>query len=70
MVPRPTVLAGVPMGGPVEGVASGFPVRFSGGELPTIPGAPTLGMHNEEIFTKYLGLSDQEMKTLRDERVI
>ena len=58
------------MGGPVEGVASGFPVRFSGGELPAIPGAPTLGMHNEEIFTKYLGLSDQEMETLRDERVI
>ena len=58
------------MGGPVEGVASGFPVRFSGGELPSIPGAPTLGMHNEEIFTKYLGLSDQEMETLRDERVI
>ena len=55
---------------PVEGVASGFPVKFSGGELPTIPGAPTLGMHNKEIFTKYLGLSDQEMETLKEEKVI
>ena len=55
---------------PVEGVASGFPVKFSGGELPTIPGAPTLGMHNKEIFTKYLGLSDREMETLKEEKVI
>ena len=58
------------MDGPVEGVASGFPVRFSGGELPTIPGAPTLGMHNREILSKYLGLSDQEMETLKEEKVI
>ena len=58
------------MNGPVEGVASGFPVKFSGGELPTIPGAPTLGMHNREIFSKYLGLSDQEMETLKEEKVI
>ncbi len=58
------------MGGPVEGVASGFPVKFSGGELPTVPGAPTLGMHNQEIFSKYLGLSDQDMKQLKEEKVI
>ena len=58
------------MGDPVEVVASGFPVRFSGGELPTLSGAPTLGMHNKEIFTKYLGLSDREMETLKEEKVI
>ena len=55
---------------PVEGVASGFPVKFSGGELPKIPGAPTLGMHNKEIFSKYLGLTDQAIKQLKEEKVI
>ena len=58
------------MNHPVEGVASGFPVKFSGGELPSIPGAPTLGMHNEEIFAKYLGLSDQDLSALKEEKVI
>ena len=57
-------------GGQVDGVASGFPVKFSGGELPEIPGAPTLGMHNKEIFSKYLGLSEQDLKKLKDEKVI
>ena len=58
------------MGGPVEGVASGFPVKFSGGELPTLPGAPTLGMHNKEIFGKFLGLSEEDLKKLAEENVI
>ena len=58
------------MGGPVEGVASGFPVKFSGGELPTLPGAPTLGMHNKEIFGKFLGLSEEDLKKLVKENVI
>ena len=55
---------------PVEGVASGFPVKFSGGELPKIPGAPTLGMHNQEIFSKLLGLTDQDIKQLQKENVV
>ena len=58
------------MDGPVEGVASGFPVKFSGGELPEMPGAPTLGMHNKKIFSKFLGLSDQEIKQLEKEKVV
>ncbi len=58
------------MEGPVEGVASGFPVKFSGGELPKVSGAPTLGMHNQEIFSKLLGLTDQEIKKLQQENVI
>ena len=58
------------MEGPVEGVASGFPVKFSGGELPQVTGAPTLGMHNEEIFTKLLGLTAQEIKALEQEKVV
>ena len=52
------------------GVGAGFPVRFSGGELPPLPGAPTLGMHNDEIFTEILGLSDAELSDLSDQGVI
>jgi len=55
---------------PVEGIASGFPVIFSGGALPKVSGAPTLGMHNEEIFTKLLGLSAQDIKNLEKENVV
>ncbi|MCH8297330.1 MAG: CoA transferase [Chloroflexi bacterium] len=58
------------MDGPVEGVASGFPVKFSGGDLPKLSGAPTLGMHNKEIFSKLLGLSGQDIKRLREENVV
>jgi formyl-CoA transferase len=58
------------MDDPVEGVASGFPVKFSGGELPTATGAPTLGMHNKEIFNKLLNLTDQDIKQLAEEKVI
>jgi crotonobetainyl-CoA:carnitine CoA-transferase CaiB-like acyl-CoA transferase len=54
------------MNEPVGGaVGAGFPVRFSGGELPPLPGAPTLGMHNDEIFTQILGLSDAEIADLK-----
>jgi crotonobetainyl-CoA:carnitine CoA-transferase CaiB-like acyl-CoA transferase len=45
-------------------------VKFSGGELPTLPGAPTLGMHNKEIFGKFLGLSEKDLKKLAKENVI
>ena len=55
---------------PVEGVASGFPVKFSGGELPTPAGAPTLGMHNEEIFKKLLGLTAKDFRQLKEEKII
>jgi len=55
---------------PVEGVASGFPVIFSGGELPTPAGAPTLGMHNKEIFKKLLGLTAKDFKQLKEEKII
>ena len=58
------------MEGPVDGVASGFPVKFSGGELPKVTGAPTLGMHNQEIFSKLLGLTEEEIKNLKEEKVV
>ena len=56
--------------GPVDGVASGFPVIFSGGDLPKMSGAPTLGMHNQEIFSTLLNLTDQEIKQLQKEKVV
>ena len=55
---------------PVEGIVSGFPVKFSGGELPQIPGAPTLGMHNYEIFSKLLGMDEAEIETLKAQGVV
>ena len=58
------------MGEPVKGVASGFPVRFSGGELPQIAGAPTLGMHNSEIFSKLLGIDETEIEGLKAQGVV
>jgi crotonobetainyl-CoA:carnitine CoA-transferase CaiB-like acyl-CoA transferase len=59
------------MNEPVDGaVAAGFPVRFSGGELPPIPGAPTLGMHNHEVLAGILGLSDAELVNLKADGVV
>ena len=55
---------------PVKGVASGFPVLFSGGDLPELPGAPTLGMHNAEIFSQVLGLEDADIAELQQQGVI
>ena len=56
---------------PVEGaVAAGFPVRFSGGELPPLPGAPTLGQHNAEVFAGLLGLSDARLAELAADGVV
>ena len=55
---------------PVKGVASGYPVRFSGGELPESPGAPTLGMHNQEIFAKLLGLNESDLQDLAEQKII
>jgi formyl-CoA transferase len=55
---------------PVEGVISGFPVVFSGGPLPVLPGAATLGMHNEEIFCGLLGLGRDEIESLKVQGVV
>ncbi len=56
---------------PVAGtVAAGFPVRFSGGELPPLSGAPTLGMHTSEILSGVLGLNDAELAELAAQGVI
>jgi formyl-CoA transferase len=55
---------------PVEGVGSGFPVVFSGGQLPDLPGAPLLGMHNEDIYGRLLGLTSEELKQLQEKGVV
>ncbi len=55
---------------PVEGIGSGFPVIFSSGPLPVMAGAPTLGMHNEEIYGRLLGLTAEELKSLQSDGVL
>ena len=55
---------------PVPGIAAGFPVNFSSGPLPEPYGAPTLGMHNKEIFGKLLNLSEQDLQRLKNESII
>ena len=56
---------------PVEGgVTVGFPILFSGQPLPDLPGAPTLGMHNQEIFSKLLGLNEARLQQLKSQGVV
>ena len=55
---------------PVPGVAAGFPVTFSGGPLPELVGAPTLGMHNEEVYGGLLNLDRDDLERLRQEAVV
>ena len=55
---------------PVKGVVSGFPVIFSEGRLPDLAGAPTLGMHNLEVYEGLLGLAPEELQKLQDQGVV
>ena len=55
---------------PVEGVAVGFPVVFSGGTLPPLSGAPTLGMHNQEVFQTLLGLDAEQLQVMKEQGVV
>ncbi len=52
------------------GIASGWPVVFSDGPLPEMAGAPTLGMHNEEIYGKLLNFDSGKVGQLRADEVI
>ncbi len=58
------------MDSPVEGIGSGFPVLFDGEALPQVPGAPTLGMHNEEILGTLLGLSSEDIQDLINKKIV
>jgi crotonobetainyl-CoA:carnitine CoA-transferase CaiB-like acyl-CoA transferase len=56
---------------PVDGrVVVGYPINFSSGELPDLVGAPTLGMHTDEILGGVLGLSTEDRAKLKDDGVI
>jgi crotonobetainyl-CoA:carnitine CoA-transferase CaiB-like acyl-CoA transferase len=52
------------------GIVVGFPVLFSSGPLPDLPGAPTLGMHNGEILGGVLGLDEENLRNLRERGII
>ena len=43
---------------------------FSGGPLPELAGAPTLGMHNQEIYGKLLALGEQDLADFQQQGVI
>ena len=52
-----------------EHTEPGFPIKFSGtGDLSTP--SPTLGEHNVEIYSRLLGLTEEEIEELRNNGVI
>lgn len=56
---------------PVEGgVVSGFPVKFSCGDLPKLDGGPQLGHHNREVFGRLLGLDAEAVAELETRGVV
>lgn len=56
---------------PIEdGIAVGFPIKFSSGALPQMRGAPTLGMDNEEVFGRLLDLGPEDIQALKDKGVV
>ena len=54
----------------LPGIASGFPVIFSGGPLPESKGAPLLGMQNAEIFGTLLKMNKEKLHSLEVDGVI
>ena len=55
---------------PVPGIASGFPVNFSGGRLPQSQGAPLLGGHNGEVYRDVLELSNDDLIEYQEEGIV
>ena len=56
---------------PVEGgIVPGFPVRFSGGELPAVDGGARLGHHNGEVYGRLLGLDAAALAALKARGVV
>jgi crotonobetainyl-CoA:carnitine CoA-transferase CaiB-like acyl-CoA transferase len=47
-----------------------FPFRWNGDFLPFARPAPMLGEHNYEVLSGMLGLGDDEIDALREEKVI
>lgn len=48
----------------------GLPIRLENGDLPEIEPSPEKGEHNEDILTDRLGLSDDQIRDLKDDDVI
>ena len=56
---------------PVEGgIVAGFPIKFSGGELPAVEGSAPLGYHNDEVYGSLLGLDDEARQRLKAQGII
>jgi len=57
---------------PVTGtrLQHGFPVKFSETPVGLRMSAPTLGQHNEYVLKKILGMTEEEIKKLAEEKVI
>ncbi len=53
-----------------EVVVPNSPLRFRGTPLATIEPSPDLGAHNDEIYTKELGLTPEDIDALRRDAVI
>jgi formyl-CoA transferase len=53
-----------------RGIIPGFPVKFSGGELPTLEGGARLGHHNAEIYGRLLGLDAAALAALKARGVV
>ena len=53
-----------------EAVFFNTPIRFKGKKTPHLEEAAPLGEHNHLIFFEMLGLSKEELKTLKKEDVI
>ena len=48
---------------------AGCPIRLSRHDYDYIA-APLLGQHNEEVYGKWLGLSPEDLDSLRAEKII
>jgi crotonobetainyl-CoA:carnitine CoA-transferase CaiB-like acyl-CoA transferase len=47
-----------------------LPWRFEGAPEPYVMAAPTLGQHNDYVFKDLLGLSEPDIASLVEERII
>jgi formyl-CoA transferase len=59
-----------PMSGKTGIKTAGFPVHFTESGAGLTEAAPYPGQHNVEIYKGLLGISEEELLTLRDEEII
>jgi len=53
-----------------ESNISGFPVKFSGGDLPDLPGGAPLGQHTADVLGRLLGLDETALADLAARGVV